>query len=249
MTQSKRSLFLRGARDGLPICFGYLSVAFAYGIHSIEGGLPVWAALTASLTNFTSAGQVAGTDLILAGATLFEIAVTLFLINLRYALMSLSLSQKLDPGMSVLERAALAFGNTDEVFAVAMRRPGVLTTPYLAGLIFTPYVGWCLGTLFGATAAGLMPAVVRSALGLAIYGMFLAIILPEARANRAVALVALVSAAVSCLFACLPLLRRLSAGWVIIIASVAASSLGAFLFPIRETSDEPDEAPQRGAAQ
>ncbi len=241
MDKNWQNAFWRGARNGLPIFFGYLSVAFAYGVHTSEGGLPAWAAVLISMSNFTSAGQVAGTDLILMGGTLIEIAVTIFVINIRYLLMSLSLSQKLDPNMTRLERAILSFGNTDEVFAVAMRKAGAVTAPYLAGLILTPYIGWSAGTLLGATATGLMPALVRSALGIAIYGMFLAIVVPEARASRPVAVVAVSAAALSCLFYFAPWLKSISAGWVIIVCSVVAAGLGATFFPLRETPGGADE--------
>lgn len=234
MDKNWQNAFWRGVRNGLPIFFGYLSVAFAYGVHTSEGGLPAWAAVLISMSNFTSAGQVAGTDLILMGGTLIEIAVTIFVINIRYLLMSLSLSQKLDPNMTRLERAILSFGNTDEVFAVAMRQAGAVTAPYLAGLILTPYIGWSAGTLLGATATGLMPALVRSALGIAIYGMFLAIVVPEARASRPVAVVAVSAAALSCLFYFAPWLKNLSSGWAIIICSIVAAGLGATFFPLRE---------------
>ena len=171
-------LFQQGLKDGLPICLGYISVAFTFGMMATEGGLAPWSSLLISMTNLTSAGQFAGTALILSGGTLLEIAVTTFVINIRYMLMSLSLSQKLDPDMKMAERLILSFGVTDEVFAVAIRQRKELTARYLAGLILTPYAGWALGTVLGATATGVLPLSVRSALGIAIYGMFIAIIIP-----------------------------------------------------------------------
>src|SRR5512138_656281 len=155
----------KGLKDGLPICLGYLSVSFAFGMMATQGGLPVWAALLISMTNLTSAGQFAGTALILSGGLYLEIAVTTFVINIRYMLMSLSLSQKVDDAMTNLERWVLSFGVTDEIFAVAMQQQGSVNARYLSGLIATPYFGWALGTLLGATATGLLPAGVRTALG------------------------------------------------------------------------------------
>ena len=154
MSQQKveSPLFQQGLKDGLPICLGYISVAFTFGMMATEGGLAPWSSLLISMTNLTSAGQFAGTALILSGGTLLEIAVTTFVINIRYMLMSLSLSQKLDPDMKMAERLILSFGVTDEVFAVAIRQRKELTARYLAGLILTPYAGWALGTVLGATA-------------------------------------------------------------------------------------------------
>lgn len=226
--------FRKGLADGLPICLGYLSVSFTFGMMATENGLPAWVAVLISMTNLTSAGQFAATALILSGGLLIEITVTTLVINLRYMLMSLSLSQKLDPAMPLWQRCLLAFGNTDEIFAVAMQQPGAVNARYLLGLIATPYLGWTAGTLLGATATGLLPAAMRSAMGIAIYGMFIAIIIPPARKLRPVAAVAVLSAALSCLFRCLPGLRNISSGWVIIFCALAASAFGALRFPARE---------------
>lgn len=235
-----RASFLRGARDGVPICLGYVSVAFVFGMMCVESGLsPLMAALI-SMTNLTSAGQFAGLTLLLSNAPLFEIGVTTLVINLRYTLMSLSLSQKVDARMTTLQRALLSFGNTDEVFAVCMQQKGPVTAPYLAGLVLCVYAGWAGGTILGATVAGALPEMVRSALGLAIYGMFLAIIVPPARKVRPVLFAVLLSAAVSSLFYYAPLLRELSRGWVIILCAVGVSALMAWKFPVpAEVRDEP----------
>lgn len=229
--------FSKGFRDGVPIGLGYLSVAFAFGMAAMADGLPLWAAVGISMTNVTSAGQVAGLSLIVTGAPLFEMALTQFIINLRYSLMSLSLSQKLSKGVRLLDRFLIAFCNTDEVFAVAMGNEGELGRRYLYGLICAPYLGWVLGTLVGAAASSLLPAAVRSALGIAIYGMFIAIIVPPSRKNRAVLGVVLFSIALSCLFAYVPVLNSVSNGFVIIICAVAASLFGALLFPLKEEVD------------
>ena len=155
--------FWKGAKDGLPICLGYVSVSFVFGMMCVESGLPAWVAALISMTNLTSAGQFAGLSLILTGAPLVEIGVTTFVINLRYMLMSLSLSQKVDSRMPTLTRAILSFGNTDEVFAVCMQQKGPVTTPYLSGLVICVYIGWALGTILGATVTSLLPEMVRSA--------------------------------------------------------------------------------------
>ena len=159
MSQQKveSPLFQQGLKDGLPICLGYISVAFTFGMMATEGGLAPWSSLLISMTNLTSAGQFAGTALILSGGTLLEIAVTTFVINIRYMLMSLSLSQKLDPDMKMAERLILSFGVTDEVFAVAIRQRKELTARYLAGLILTPYAGWALGTVLGLSLIHIFP--------------------------------------------------------------------------------------------
>ena len=226
--------FLKGAKDGLPICLGYLSVSFAFGMMAAENGLPVWVAVLISMSNFTSAGQFAGTSLILSGGMYLEIAITTFVINIRYMLMSLSLSQKVDEKMTTLERCILSFGNTDEVFAVAMQQEGAVTAPYLAGLIATPYLGWALGTFLGAAATSILPLALRSTLGIAIYGMFLAIIIPPCRKAKPVLITVLISVLLSCILRWTPILKELSSGWIIIICAVAASAFSAYRFPVDE---------------
>ncbi|MDO4287568.1 MAG: AzlC family ABC transporter permease [Eubacterium sp.] len=224
----------KGLRDGIPIGLGYLSVAFTFGMMAVDGGLPIWSAVLISATNLTSAGQFAGLALILSGGSFLEMALTQLVINLRYALMSLSLSQKLDPAVNTLERMAIAFVNTDEIFAVSSGQPGRLTKGYMFGLAVMPYIGWTGGTLIGAAASTILPAFIRSALGIAIYGMFIAIFIPPAKKQKSVRVVLAAAVFTSCVFAFVPVLNTLSSGFVIIICTLAAAALGAVLFPIEE---------------
>ena len=186
--------FRRGLKDGVPIALGYLSVSFTFGMMAVSGGLPVSVAVAISMTNLTSAGQFAGLSLLFAGGGYFEMALTQFVINLRYSLMSVSLSQKFHKSVTLLERLLIAFGNTDEIFAVASGQKGEVGAKYMFGLISLPYVGWALGTFIGAAASALLPESVRSALGIAIYGMFLAIFVPPMKKSKAVLTVVLLSA-------------------------------------------------------
>lgn len=226
--------FLRGVKHGIPIALGYLSVSFTFGIRAVGDGLTWTQAVMISMTNLTSAGQFAGLPLITAQASLMEAALTQLVINLRYALMSLSLSQRLDHTMTTLHRMIFAFANTDEIFAVASAQPEKVGRGYLYGLMSTPWLGWTLGTLLGAVAGQLLPEFLRTALGIAIYGMFLAIILPPARKEHPVRMVVLFAVGLSLCFRYLPGLNQLSSGFVIIICAVAASALGAVLFPVKE---------------
>lgn len=225
-------LYRRGFRHGIPIGLGYLSVAFTFGMKAVADGLSPLEALLISLTNVTSAGQFAGLPLILAQSSYLEVALTQLIINLRYALMSLSLSQKLDSDMNTPRRMFVSFMNTDEIFAVASSQPEKVSHWYMYGLMTAPYIGWGLGTLLGAVAGTLLPEFLRNALGLAIYGMFLAIILPPARKEKPVRAVVLIAVAMSLAFRYLPVLSSVSSGFVIIICAVVASAVGAWLFPI-----------------
>lgn len=225
-------LFLQGVRHGLPIGLGYLSVSFAFGMQCVGSGLTVAQALLISMTNLTSAGQLAGLQVMVSGAALIEMALTQLVINLRYALMGLSLSQKLGPTMNTPRRMLFAFSNTDEIFAVASAQPGQLHQHYLYGLMLMPYLGWSLGTLLGAAAGQILPEFVCNALGIAIYGMFMAILLPPARKEKPIRLVVMAAALMSICFACVPLLQGVSGGIAVILCAVAASALGAILFPV-----------------
>lgn len=226
--------FKRGMRDGIPIAMGYVPVSFTFGLMAVSVGMTWWQALLISVMNLTSAGQFAGLDIMAASGAYMEMALTEFIINLRYALMSLSLSQKLDRSMTLPHRFAISYGITDEIFGVASSRKGEVGKWYFYGLISLPFIGWQAGTLFGALLGGVLPAMVSDVLGIAIYGMFLAIILPQAREDVACLKVILVAVAMSCCFRWIPVFRHVSSGFVIIICAVAASALGAWLYPVKE---------------
>lgn len=234
--------FFRGIRDGLPICLGYLSVSFAFGIYAVESGLAIWQAIAISMTNLTSAGQLAGVPIITGGLPLYEMMLTQFVINLRYSLMSVSLSQKLSKKVRILERMAVGFGVTDEIFAVAISQKEELETPYLMGLITTPFWGWTMGTVLGALAGDILPAIVVSALGLALYAMFVAIVIPPAKKDRAVAGTCLLAIILSAVFYYVPVINRISSGVAVIICALVASLVFAILAPIadEQESDKPD---------
>lgn len=165
---------------------------------------------------------------------MLEMALTQLVINIRYALMSVSLSQKLDRSVKTFQRMLIAYGNTDEIFAVASSKPGSVGSRYMYGLIFLPVIGWVGGTLAGAVASTLLPAAVISALGVALYGMFIAIVVPVAKESRSVLIVTGMALILSAAFYYLHVLREISSGFTIIICTVAAAGIGAVLFPVKE---------------
>ena len=237
---STHSEYFKGFRDGLPIGLGYLSVSFAFGITAVKMGIPVIAEILISMTCVTSAGQVAGITAIASGGGFIEIALAQLIINLRYSLMSLSLSQKLCRKYSLFHRLTTSFGVTDEVFAVASARTEKVTPPYMYGLITLPYIMWSAGTALGALLGGILPDFVTSALGIAIYGMFIAIVVPPARRFKGVLVVALMAAALSCAFKFLPFLDFLG-GFSVIICTVIAAAAGALIFPRPVEDGEADD--------
>lgn len=234
---SKRKIWISGIKDGIPIGLGYLAVSFAFGIQAEAIGLLPWQAALMSLTNVTSAGQFAALAQIAVGAPYWEIALTQLVLNLRYCLMSCVLSQKLERGAGIGHRFGIAFGVTDEIFALSSLRSGPLSPFYSYGLMTAAIPGWVLGTFLGVVSGDLLPADIVSALGLAIYGMFIAIIIPPARQDKVVLKVVLAAMLLATLFRYLPLLSEISSGFQIIIIAVAVAAAAAWLRPIKDGED------------
>ena len=228
----KENSFSKGIVDGLPICFGYFAVSFAFGISAVASGLLPLEATLISMTNLTSAGQFAALPIIAAGGGLIEMALTQFIINLRYMLMSISLTQKFDSSIKLCDRFLIAFGVTDEVFGVASSKRKVGKN-YMYGLILTPFFGWALGTFLGASAGNILPAVVTTALSVAIYGMFVAIVFPDARKESPVAFCAIISIVLGCIFRFAPILSTIPEGFVIIICALVSAGIMAAISPIK----------------
>ena len=226
--------YRKGVHRGLPVGLGYFSVSFGFGALAAAQGIEALDAALISATNLTSAGQFAGLTLILAASGLWEMILTQAVINSRYALMSLALSQRMGRRIGLLPRLLIAFFNTDEVFALAMAEPRPLTVPFLLGLGLLPFIGWTGGTLLGALAGSVLPMSVRMALGVMLYGMFIAIVVPPARKERSVGVVVLIALILSCAMTWLPILKTVSSGVAIVICTVAAAAVCAWLFPISD---------------
>lgn len=230
--------FIEGLKDGVPIELGYLAVSFSLGIIALASGLNIFQAAFMSLTNVTSAGQFAGIAVIASGGTLLELILTQVIINLRYALMSLSLSQRLPEKVTLGQRMVIAFANTDEIFAVAMNHTKSLTFPYIVGLQSLPILGWTMGTVLGAVAGQVLPSAIGSALSVALYGMFIAVVVPVAAKIRPVLWVSIMAVFFSCVLYYIPLFSGISTGMSIVICTILASAIGAFLFPVAQEPEE-----------
>ncbi len=233
----KFSEYRIGVQRGLPVGMGYFSVSFGFGAMAVSQGLKALDATLISITNLTSAGQFAGLTLIVAAATLWEMALTQLVINSRYALMSLALSQRMGQRIGFLPRLLIAFFNTDEIFALAMDRKEPLTVPFMLGLGTLPLIGWTSGTLCGALAGSVLPPDIQAALGVMLYGMFIAIVVPPARQDKKILAAVSLALVLSSLFAWVPLLKTVSAGISIVVCTVAAAAVCAWLFPIPEEEE------------
>ncbi|MDD6208883.1 MAG: AzlC family ABC transporter permease [Clostridiales bacterium] len=224
--------YKQGIKDGLPICFGYFAVSFTFGMLAKKEGLTGLQAVLISLTNLTSAGQFAGLSLIVNGGGLFEMAVTQFVVNMRYFLMSCSLSQKVDQKMPFFHRFFISFGITDEIFGVSACREGKVPPEFFYGLMSAAIPGWTFGTWCGVLSGTFLPENMISALGLAIYGMFLAIILPPAKKNKAVLAVVVSAMLLNYILGIVPVLSGISSGFRMILVTVAVAGIASVLCPV-----------------
>ncbi len=227
-----------GLLRGVPIALGYLSVSFGFGVSAVGQGLKPLQAILISMTNLTSAGQLAGVSVIAACGTLIEMMLAQLIINIRYCLMGLALTQKLDGGFNTFHRMMVSFGITDEVFAVAAAEKGSIGRRFMYGLITLPYFGWALGTALGVYANYFLPVQVCAALGIAIYSMFMAIIIPPAREDKGVLFTIIVSTVLSIGFYYIPAFSTISQGFAIIICALIAAALMAYIAPRGAEDDE-----------
>lgn len=235
-----KSKFLRGITHGIPICLGYLSVSFGFGILAVKAGLSVFQAAAISATNLTSAGQKAGLDVIAAGGAIIEMILLQLTINIRYSLMALSLSQKLDKSFTTPHRFLASYGITDEIFAVCSAQKEPLTPAYMYGMIFIAAVGWVTGTALGAAAGELLPAAVSTAMEIVLYGMFIAIVIPPAKKQHGVLFAAVIAAALSVIFKFA--VPALSEGFAMMISAITSALLTALIFPVRDEEGEAEAA-------
>ena len=233
-----RRVFAEGMRDGVPIALGYFAVAFSLGIAARHAGFTPLQGFLASFLNNASAGEYAAFSLIASGATLAQIALITLIANARYLLMSCALAQRFAPGTPFYHRLLVGFDVTDELFGITIARPGMLNPYYTYGAILLASPAWATGTALGIIAGNALPLRVVSALSVALYGMFLAIIIPPARQNRVVAGLVLLSFVASYACGVLPGISQFSEGTRTIVLTVVLSAGAAVLFPVKSEEEE-----------
>lgn len=216
----------RAVKTGLPIGLGYWAVSFAFGLSAAKSGISPWMAAVISLTNLSSSGQFAGLTVLAAHGGMSELFVSVLIVNLRYILMSLALSQRM-MALPLWQKMLVGQGVTDEVFALAIREKGDIGFSYYIGLMLLPVSGWTLGTFSGALMGQVLPGALTAALGIALYCMFIWIVIPPAKEDRDILRTVVMAAVFSLLFACVPPFCLLNAGWRVTLASLAAALLSA----------------------
>lgn len=236
---ANQSGFMKGLKDGLPIGLGYFPVALACGIMAAKVGIPFKFAELLSLLIYSASGQVAVQNLY-AGmeSSILMYALTIFVMNCRYILFSVSIAQKFDKSMGVLQRIIFGFFNADEIYVLAMKQQGELGAPYLFGIAVCPYLGFLIGNTAGVIFTNFLPKSIISALGIMIYAMFIALIIPPAKHSKPVAIVTLIALCMSFLMECIPAIKsNLGPGITIIICAVVTATIGAIVFPVKQEDD------------
>ena len=235
---SNKQWFLKGMKHGIPIGTGYFAVAITLGIAARKAGITAFEATLMSLMMHASAGQFAALSLIASGAGYVEMILTEVVVNLRYVLMSCALSQKIKRDIPFFHRFFVAFDVTDEIFGISVAVDGKLNPYYTYGAMSVASPGWALGTLVGALLGNIMPERILSAMNLALYGMFIAVVVPPARKSKVLMGIVLVSVAASTLFAYLPVLGEISSGFQIMILTIVIAGIAAWLFPVKEEEEK-----------
>lgn len=240
--KTSKNILLQGIRDGIPIGLGYFAVAFSLGIAARSAGLTAIQGFIASIFTNASAGEYAVFTLIGANAAYLEVAMISVVTNIRYLLMSCALSQRLSPNTSLVKRMLLGLCITDEIFGISIARPGYLDPKYSYGALIFASPCWAIGTALGIIAGNQLPVRIVSALSVALFGMFLAVIVPPSRKNKVVAFFVLLSFAASYAASILPMLSSMSGGTRTIILTVAISAVAAALFPVRPEEENEHDA-------
>ena len=237
---TRRAVFMEGVHDGVPIALGYFVVAFTLGILAKTAGLSAWQGFVTSAVNIASAGEYAGFTVIAAQAPYLEIAMLTLVANARYFLMAAALAQRFAPDTPLLHRLAVSFGVTDEVFGITVARGGMVQPYYNYGALAISVPAWSAGTSAGILAGGILPAAAVSALSVALYGMFVWVILPPAKKSRPIAGMVLASFLLSLAATYAPLTSELSGGTRTIILTLLIAGVGAALFPVHEEQEDND---------
>ena len=228
----------KGFKDSIPICLGYIAVSFTFGIAARNTGLTTFQSSLMSATNYTSAGQFSAIGLIGASALYFEMAVTQLIINLRYCLMSCALSQKLNEKTPLVHKFIVAFGITDEIFGVSVCTEGKLNPFYIYGAMSAAMPGWVLGTFLGVFSGDILSPRIISTLSVALYAMFIAVIIPPAKGNKVLAGLIILSMFLSFIFSKIRILSIISPGFKIIILTILIAGAATVLFPLKEDKYE-----------
>lgn len=233
----KLSAFVKGLKDAVPILLGYFGVSLAFGVLSGRTGFPAWSTQLMSLTHVSGTGQFALVKVSDAGGGLFEVLFAIVVLNIRYILMAISLAQKLSPDTGLVKRLAIAMADTDEIVAVCLKSKKAIGFAYISGLFASSYFGWNAGTFAGIFCSEYFPVQVVNALGIGLYAMFVAIIVPAAKESRPMLLCVAMAAAVNLILNFLPAAIRLNGSWNMLIAGIFSAVVTSVLFPEKDVEN------------
>ena len=238
-----KELFQKGLRDGIAIGLSYIPAAMAISIAATRQNFPfgIWELMSALL--YSSSAQAAILNLLSNGATAFLIYIlTVSIMNFRHVLFSLSLSQKLDSKIGVFGRVLFAPFNTDEIYSIVVQQPGKIKSSYLLGISIIPYLGQIAGITAGFLFTQSLPESLKSAMGITLYAVFLALIVPPMRKSVQVLIAVVLAGVISWALECIPAIKAgLPAGAPMIICTLLTCTLGAIFMPVSSENEELEE--------
>lgn len=244
--EKNKSLFMQGLKEGFPIGMGYLPLAFSLGVNAATGGFKFFTSVAMSLLGFTGVGQMNAMALMLENATYFSIFISLMVINLRNIVLSLSLTQRLEEKVSLWKRLIIAMGNTDEIFALTIRREGKIPADYFIGVMTFPYFAWAFGAVVGNLATTLVPKDICIVMSMALYAMLIAAVVPAAKKSRPILFVALLSGVLSFIMqgvkpistVLIGLMGKSASSWILVAGSVFTAAVAAYIWPVKDSEEE-----------
>lgn len=244
--KENKSLFKQGLKEGFPIGLGYLPLAFTLGVNAATGGFKFLTSIAMSILSFTGVGQMNAMSLMLENATYFSIFIALLVINLRNIVLSLSLSQRLDENVSLWKRLVIAMGNTDEIFALTIRREGKIPADYFLGVMSFPYFAWAVGAVVGNLATTLVPEDICIAMSMALYAMLIASVIPAAKKSKPVLFVAVLSGVLSFIMqeirpindVLMNLMGKSASSWILVAGSIFSAAVAACIWPVKDSKEE-----------
>ena len=243
--EESKSLFKQGLKEGFPIGLGYLPLAFTLGVNAATGGFKFLNSITMSILSFTGVGQMNAMSLMLENATYFSIFIALLVINLRNIVLSLSLSQRLDENVSLWKRLIIAMGNTDEIFALTIRREGKIPADYFLGVMSFPYFAWGVGAIVGNLATTLVPRDICIAMSMALYAMLVASVVPAVKKSKPILFVAILSGVLSFIMqgirpisnALSNLMGKSASSWILVAGSIFSAAVAACIWPVKNSEE------------
>lgn len=233
---NRRRQYLRGLRAGIPVIFGFIPVGIAYAIMARQAGFSALQTCLMSLTVFAGASQMMAVGMYAQGAGVVAMIVATFILNLRHVIMSTCVAERM-PRLSLWQKLLAGFGVTDESFAIfTTEKKENLTVWFFFGMITVTYSSWNVGTLIGALASDVLPTIITASLGVALYAMFIGLLVPNLTGNFRLVLLVVMTAVTNTL-----LNLFMESSWALIVSTLLCAAVGVFFVDPEGESDKKGE--------